>query len=162
MKTGPAVEQSLGEYLIRGLLATTHRSTFATATATAWRGDQLFAFRESERLPTAWFSAWRSAADAAAFQRAYQTVLEKRQRVRFDSKQAGSTTVLTATSRGTGVWLQASGSAVLLLCGMPANRLSEFAEEAWKDLEIEPEATAARFDSARRVLQRGSVSPTRR
>lgn len=162
MKTGPAVEQSLGEYLIRGLLATAHRSTFASDTATAWRGDQLFAFRESEWLPTAWFSAWRSAADAAAFQRAYRTVLEKHQRVHFDSKQAGSTTILTATSRGAGVWLQASGSAVLLLCGMPVNRLSEFAAEAWKDLEIEPEPNAVRFDSARLVLQRGSASPAGR
>jgi hypothetical protein len=158
MKTGPLVEHTLGEYLIRGLLATAHRWSFASDTATAWRGDQLFAFRESEFLPTAWFSAWRSAAEAAAFQRAYRTVLEKRQRVRFDSKQAGSTTALIATSRGAGLWLQSSGSVVLLLCGIPVNRLSEFAEEAWKDLEIGPEPTAVRFDSARRWLQRGSVS----
>jgi hypothetical protein len=149
MKDSPAVEQSLGEYLIRGLLATANSLKHASDSAAQWRGDQLFAFADGENLVTVWFSAWQSAADAAAFQAAFRAVLERRQRVRFDAKAA----LLTSTYRGLthdnrGVWLQANGPAVIFISGVPSDRLSAFADTAWQDLEIEADSTALRFDSA--------------
>jgi len=153
-KESPAVEQSVGEHLTRGLLASELPAKQASATAAAWRGDQLFAFHDSGNLATAWFSSWKSDTDAAEFQRGYRTVLEKRQRLRFDLAFSRRTNALVGTSRdGRGVWLQANGPVVLLVNGVPAIRLSEFAEEAWRDLEIEADSTAIRFDSVKRVNQ---------
>jgi hypothetical protein len=149
MKDGPAVEQSLGEYLIRGLLATANPFKQASDSAARWRGDQLFAFADGEDFLTVWFSAWDTPADAAAFQAAFRTVLEKRPHIRFDAKAALSASTLSGTTRDNrGVWLQANGATVMFSSGMRRDRLSSFADTAWQDLEIEADATALRFDSA--------------
>jgi hypothetical protein len=86
-------------------------------------------------------------------------VLEKRQRVRFDAKAALSTSTLNGLTRDQrGVTLQVNGSVVMLLSGVAAGRLSAVAEEAWRDLEIEPETAALRFDSASHKRQRNQLS----
>ena len=41
---------------------------------------------------------------------------------------------------------------VLALQAASADRLTELGEEAWRDLEIEPETSAVRFESARRSV----------
>jgi hypothetical protein len=57
-----------------------------------------------------------------------------------------------------GVWLQAQGPVVLLLSGVPIDRLRERADEAWRDLEIESAPTAIRFDSVRQERKRRQLS----
>ena len=90
-KQGVAVEQSLGEQLIQGLLAGEINAKLASDTAAAWRGDDLFAFLDGEQITTAWYSAWSSPDQAAAFQRVYQNILERRQRIRFETPSGPST-----------------------------------------------------------------------
>jgi hypothetical protein len=150
IKNGTVVEQSLGEELIRALLATTHSGKIASETAAPWRGDQLFAFEEGEELTTAWYSSWASVAEATAFQKVYRIVLEKRQRVRFDSAGGNSDRQDGQSRDGRAVTLQVNGPVVLFLTGVPAHRLNEFADKAWQDLEIDSELTAASFDLAKR------------
>jgi hypothetical protein len=152
MKDGTVVEQSFGEELIRALLATTHSGKTASETATPWRGDQLFAFQEGEDLTTAWYSSWASAAEATAFQKVYRIVLEKRQRVRFDSASGNSDRQDGQSRDGRAVTLQGHGPVVLYLTGVPAHRLNEFADRAWQDLEIDSDLTAASFDLAKHRL----------
>jgi len=159
MKDGPAAEQSLGEYLIRGLLASANPLKQSNDSAARWRGDQLFAFADGDNFITVWFSAWDSPADAAAFQAAFRAVLEKRPRIRFDAKAALSASTLSGLTRDNrGVWLQAIGPTVMFISGARSDRLSSFADTAWQDLEIEADATALRFDSARRHIRRNQLS----
>jgi hypothetical protein len=159
MKEGPAVEQSLGEFLIRGLLASANSLKQASDSATQWRGDQLFAFADGDNLITVWFSAWDSPADAAAFQAALRAVLEKLPRIRFADKTELPTSALTGRTRDNhGVWLQSNGTAVLFVSGVASDRLNSFAEMAWQDLEIEADEKALRFDSARRQKLRHQLS----
>jgi len=157
---GLVVEQSLGEQLIRGLLASEIEPKLASDTAAAWRGDQLFAFQNGTHITTVWYSAWTSPNQAAAFQRAYKNVLERRQRIRFGAPSEPSmhSSLSGRTRDNRGVWLQAQGPVVLFLSGVPTDRLRERADEAWRDLEIEADATALRFDSARRQIRRNQLS----
>ena len=159
MKDGPAVEQSLGEYLIRGLLASATPLMRASETAAHWRGDQLFAFAEGDNLITVWFSAWDSPADAATFQAAFRAVLEKLPRTRFNDKTELPTSALSGRTRDNrGAALQSNGATVMFISGVPADRLSGLAETAWQDLEIEADGTTLRFDSARRQIGRDQLS----
>lgn len=163
MKAGPLVEQTIGEYLLRGMLANEHPIKVASSIAGAWRGDQLFAFQDGENFVTAWFSSWNAEHDAVAFQRNYRTVLEKRQRVRFDAPAGQTAPSFSGISRdGRGVALQVNGPVVMFLSGVPANRLSAYAEEAWRDLEVDPDSTVLRFDSARNNKHRDQLSLTSR
>ena len=152
-KDGLAVEQSFGEQLIRGLLAGEIDPKLAGDTAAAWRGDDLFTFQDGEQTTTAWYSAWTSPHQAVAFHNAYKQVLARGQRIRFET--LSETSMLYSlhgrTRDNRGVSLQAQGPVVLLLSGVPIDRLSERADEAWRDLEIESDATVIRFDSVRRL-----------
>jgi len=151
-QNGTVVEQSMGEELIRVLLTTTHRGKIADETSAPWRGDQLFAFQEGENLITAWYSSWASAAAATDYQRAYRAVLEKRQRVRFDSATSAPDRQDGRSRDGRAVTIQARGPVVLLLTGVPPNRLSEFTDKAWQNLEIDSDSSAASFDIAKRLV----------
>ena len=150
MKESPLVEQSIGEYLLRAMLATEFAAKLASEIASPWRGDQLFAFHDGADFVTAWFSSWKSQNDAVAFQHSYRTVLEKQQRVRFAARAGQTAPSFTGTSRdGRGVALQVNGPVVMYLSGVATNRLSADAEAAWRDLAIEPDSSALPFDSAR-------------
>jgi hypothetical protein len=158
MKDGPLVEQTIGEYLLRAMIATELPAKLASAIASSWRGDQLYGFQDGENFVTVWFSTWNSEQDAAAFQRSYRAVLENRQRIRFEMSAEKPAPSLSAPLRnGDGVTLQVKGSIVMLLSGVAAHRLSAVAEAAWRDLEVEPESTALRFDSASRNKRRRSM-----
>ena len=151
MKDGPLIEQTIGEYLLRTMIATESPAKLASAIASSWRGDQLYGFQDGENFVTVWFSAWKSEQDAAAFQRSYRAVLENRQRIRFDPSAETTTASLSAVLRnGNGVTLQVKGPVVMLLSGVAASRVSALGEAAWRDLEAEPESTALQFDSASR------------
>ena len=151
MKDGPAVEQTLGELLIRTLLANANPLKQASDNAARWRADQLFAFAEGENLITVWFSEWESPADAGAFQTGYRAVLEKLPCIRFDDRKGPTTSVMSGRTRDNrGVWLQVKGSVVVFISGVALEGLSSFAETAWQDLEIEADDSALRFDSAGR------------
>lgn len=151
-KESPVIEQSFGEYLIGGLLATEHAAKFAQDLAAAWRGDQLFTFQEGVNFTTVWFSSWKTENDAREFMHAYQDVLQASQGVRFEPTTNGQ--ALIATTRDRRGWLlQAAGSVVLVVNTWSANRLIELADQAWKDLEIETEPTVIPFESAKRRAQ---------
>ena len=151
-KESPEVEQSFGEYLIGGLLASEHAAKFAQDLAAAWRGDQLFTFQEGVNFTTVWFSSWKTENDAREFMHAYQSVLQASQRVRFERTTNGQ--ALIGTTRDRRGWLlQAAGSVVLVVNTWSANHLIELADEAWKDLEIETESTVIPFESAKRRAQ---------
>jgi len=149
----PIVEQSLGELLIRALLRSEHAPKYAAETATAWRGDQLFSFQNDALLNIFWFSSWLNETSAVGFLEAYRKVLESRQGVHFDTVGQPSLRALIATQRdGRGWLLQARGPNVLALQAASADRLTELGEDAWRDLEIEPETSAVHFESARRSV----------
>jgi len=154
-KDGFIVEQSLGAHLLRGLLAGALDANLAGAVAAAWRGDQLFAFQDGGEFVTAWYSSWATAQQAAAFQRAYKNVLERRQRIRFDTpvKPSANSSLSGRTRANRGVWLETQGPAVLFLSGVPLERLRQRVEDAWRDLEIEADPAVIRFDSVRNRRQ---------
>jgi hypothetical protein len=146
-KKGAAIEQSLGEDAIGGLLASERSAK--SAAAGAWRGDQLFAFPEDANLVTVWFSAWGTENQAQEFLRAYRVVLETRHGVRFESPAGQKSAPLIARSRDQRAWLlQSQGPVVLLVAASSATYLLEVAADAWKDLEIENETMDVRFESA--------------
>jgi hypothetical protein len=70
--------------------------------------------------------------------------------VGFDNiRQAKDLTVI-AEGRGDHAWLlQSRGPMVLAIVASSADQLTAFVEQAWQDLEIEPEAMPVRFESAR-------------
>lgn len=151
---GPAVEQSFGEYLIGGLLATAHGAANASQLAATWRGDQLFSFQDGPTLATVWFSSWANENDAEKFLRAYRRVLEARQRLRFESPANGRRRTLIAAARDGRRWLlQAEGAAVIVVNAGSRESLTDLAEQAWKDLEIDAESTVIPFESAQRRTQ---------
>lgn len=148
------IEQSFGEYLIRALLESQHSSKYAADTAAPWRGDQLFHFQAGGDPVTAWFSAWESEKRAREFHRAYQAVVERRQRLRFTPASDNDDDALIADTRDRGAYLlQVKGPVVLLLNVISAGRLQKLAEETWKDLEIEPESKVIPFESAKPANQ---------
>jgi hypothetical protein len=147
----PIVEQSLGELLIRTLLRSGQAPKEAAETAAAWRGDQLFSFQNDHLPDVFWFSSWRDETHAGEFLEAYRKVLQDRQGARFDVLARTEFRTLIATRRDRRAWLlQARGPHVLVLQTASENRLTESVEEAWRDLEIEPEASAIQFESAKR------------
>jgi hypothetical protein len=142
----PLIEESVGEYLISDLLRTVLGAKSAADAAAGWRGDQLFFFQASGIPVTAWFSGWASDRHAQQFYDAYQTVLERRQRVRFEKNE----TAVTARTRDRGaLMLQFKGSLVLVLYVEAANALANLQEEAWKDLQIDSAPPRMQFESAR-------------
>lgn len=146
---GAMVEQSFGEYLIRGLLASAYGAASAARLAAAWRGDQFFSFAGRPALTAIWFSSWESASAAEEFLLAYRSVLEARHRLRFErSAHAGLPALGAAARDGRGWLLQARGSAVIFVHAGSKEALADLAEHAWKDLEIEPESTAIPFETA--------------
>lgn len=153
LKESSVIEQSLGESLIGALLRTEHSSTFAAETAAGWRGDQLFAFQKDGKIAIFWFSSWSDETGAQQFVRAYRRVLESRHRVRFDAVAATKESSLIAADRDGRAWLlQSRGAVVLTMQSAAADRLTELAEEAWKDLEIEPDTAPVAFESAKRSV----------
>lgn len=146
---GSVVEQSFGEYLLRGLLASAHGAASAARLAAAWRGDQLFSFADGPAFTTIWLSSWESASAAEKFLLAYRSVLEARHRLRFERSAHAGLPALGAVARdGRGWLLQARGSTVILVHAGSKQALADLAEQAWKDLEIEPESTAIPFETA--------------
>ena len=146
MATPALFEQSLGEYLLRGLLETEYSIEAASRMAAGWRGDQLFSFAGSGFQTTAWYSAWSSAADAAAFQRAFQTVVERRQSMRL---RAGTDdAVLIANTRDRGGYALARKDHIVLYLGTGADRLAATVAAAWQDLSVEAEPQVLQFDLA--------------
>jgi len=158
-RQGPALEQSFGEGLIRGLLTAAHGAAQASRWAAAWRGDQLFSFHDGPNVTTLWFSAWESDSAAEQFLEAYRGVLERRHRLRFTRAADTDPRALRASARdGRGWLLQTRGSAVVLVNAAAKESLTELAEQAWRDLEIEPESTAIPFETAGLRNQRSSRS----
>ena len=153
LKTNSLVEDSIGELSIRALLEGEHAQKYAADTAEKWRGDQLFSLQSDADLNTFWFSSWSGEKAAEEFVRAYQKVIEDRQRLRFDRVAQAKDLALIGTARNGRAWLlQVRGPVALVVQSATANRATEFAEEAWKDLESEAEPTVVRFESARRPV----------
>lgn len=154
MGGSPIIEQSFGESLIRALLQSGHAPKYAADTAARWRGDRLFYFQAGRNSVIAWFSTWESEKHAHEFLRAYQPVLEKRQRIRFRPAGDHSADVLTADARDRGAFLlEVKDNSVLVLNALPASHLAELQGGAWQDLEIDLVPAVVRFDSARLTVQ---------
>lgn len=147
-----SVEQSLGELAIRSLLSGEHAPALAAQVAAGWRGDQLFSFGESGDQSTVWYSAWGSATEAAAFQRAFLVVAEKRQRMRPRPTPELGEGALLAQSRRGGYALQSKENIVVYVASS-AEKVRAVAASAWRDLEVEALPSALRFDSARGPAQ---------
>jgi len=149
METPVLFEQSLGEYLVRGLLETENTLAASSQIAAGWRGDQLFSFADGGFQTTAWYSAWGSADQAAAFQRAFQTVAEKRQRIRLRQGTGADDAMLSASTRDRGSFALARKDNLVLYLVTRNARLAATAEAAWQDLAVEAEPEILRFDFAR-------------
>lgn len=142
-------EQSLGEYLLRDLLETGNSPAASSQIAAGWRGDQLFSFTDNGFQTTAWYSAWGSVAEAAAFQLAFQRVAETRQHIRLRRGAGSDDGMLSADSRDRGSFALARKDNIVLYLVTSTARLTAIAEAAWKDLAVEAEPEVLRFDVAR-------------
>jgi hypothetical protein len=152
MKESAAVDQILGSYLIPSLLSSNLSSQAVAQIAASWTGDQLSAYSQGENFLTAWISAWKNEDDGRLFYRAYQTVLERRRRLRF-ATPPGLNDTLQAEPAGTGsMLLQLKGPFVLLLDGLSPLRARQLADDIWQSLDAETESTIP-FDSARALFQ---------
>jgi hypothetical protein len=147
MESPALLDQSLGEFLLRGLLEPDNSRAAAARIAAGWRGDQLFSFADSDYQTTAWYSAWGSVDEAAAFQRAFQTVAEKRHRIRMRADKDSD--LLIAETRDQGSFALARKDNIVLYLITRTARLAATVEAAWKDLVVEAESEGLRFDSAR-------------
>ncbi len=88
-------------------------------------------FQNDADLNTFWFSAWGGETAADEFVRAYQKVIESRQRLRFDRVAQAKDLALIGMARDGRAWLlQARGPIVLVVQSATANRATELAEEA--------------------------------
>ena len=147
MESPALLDQSLGEFLLRDLLEPDNSLAAAARIAAGWRGDQLFSFADSEYQTTAWYSAWGSVDEAASFQRAFQTVAEKRHRIRM--RAGKNSDLLIAETRDQGSFALARKDNIVLYLITRTARLAATVEAAWKDLVVEAESEGLRFDSAR-------------
>jgi hypothetical protein len=148
MKESAAVDQTLGAYLIQFLLSSNSSSQAVAQIAAAWSGDRLSAYSEGENFLTAWISAWKNEEAARLFYRAYQTVLERRHRLRFAAPAGLNDTLQGETTRNGSMLLQLKGSFVLLLDGPSPTRARQLADDIWHSLNVETESTIIPFDSA--------------
>ena len=149
MKQGAILEQTLGEYLTQSLIAASDSRIVAARIASGWVGDHLSAYAEGKNVITCWISAWDNEAHAQSFLRAFETVLARRRRLRFEPF-AGEHSKLTADLPGGGAtFLQVKGSMVLFLDGLAAQRSLELAERVWQELETSAEPARLPFDLAR-------------
>jgi hypothetical protein len=148
MKENPAVDQTLGACLIQFLLSANLSSQAVAQITAAWTGDQLAAYPVGENYLTAWISAWRNEDDARPFYRAYQTVLERRHRLRFAAPAGLHDTLQTEAAGNGSMLLQLKGPFVLLLDGPSAARTRQLADDIWQSLDTETESTIIPFDSA--------------
>lgn len=149
MKERAAVEQTLGEHLIRVLLSSARAGGEAAQLASRWRGDLLLAYQDGENLVTAWISAWNAAKDAVKFFRAYEAVLARHHRLRFESSAGRNDSLQAEFAGGRSMVLQVKGSLVLLLDGMVSAQSVELGKEIWSDLETETESTVIPFETAK-------------
>jgi hypothetical protein len=148
MKENPIVDQTLGAYLIQFLLPANLSRQAVAQIAAAWTGDQLSAYPEGENFLTAWISAWRNEDDARLFYQAYQTVLERRHRLRFTAPAGLHDTLLAEVTGKGSMLLQLKGPFVLLLDGSSTARTRQLAEDIWQSLDAATEPTIIPFDSA--------------
>ncbi len=147
------VDQTIGEFLLRGLLESEHSIALARQIAAGWRGDQLFSFDGKSVQTTAWYSAWGSAAEAAAFQHGFQAVVEKRQRTRLRPGRGKDNATLSANTRDRGSIALTRKNNLVLYLVTGADRLFSLTEEAWKDLVVETQPQPFGFESARGPAQ---------
>lgn len=151
-------EQTLGEFLIQVLLASSHSRQDAALIASNWNGDYLSAYPDGENLIIAWLSAWNGEGDAQRFYRAFQTVLERRHHLRFEAAARPQDGLKADLPTGRSMILQVRGSVVLLLDGMTATRALETSESIWKELEIRPESPSFPFETAKGPTHRSLIS----
>lgn len=149
----PLVDQSLGEFLLRGLLESEHGPAPARQIAAGWRGDRYISFSETTFQTTAWYSAWGSAEEAAAFLNAYRTVADKRQRMRLRRGAGSADETYIDHTRDRGSFALARKGNVVLYLVTSRDRLAALAEEAWNDLAVENDPPPVRFESARGPAQ---------
>ncbi len=147
-KKQSVIEQTLGEYLIQLLLASTHPRQQAALIASAWAGDYLSAYTDGANLITLWLSAWKDDGGAQNFYRALQTVLEQRNGLRFAVSPRPTDGLKADFGAGRSVVLQAKGSLALLLDGVASARAAEASEAIWQELEIGTESTPIPFETA--------------
>ena len=146
-------EQSIGEYLLRGLLETENSQAASSQIAAGWRGDQLFSFADNGFQTIAWYTAWDSPAEAAAFQRAFQTVVEKRQRLRLGRSAGEDGEMFVTNTQYRGSFALARKDNLVLYLVTSTARLAATVEAAWTDLLVESEPEVLRFDFARGPAQ---------
>ena len=142
-------EQTLGEFLIQVLLATSHSRKDAATIASSWTGDHLLTYPDGENLIIAWLSAWHSEGDAQRFYRAFQIVLERRHDLRFETSARPQHGLKADLRTGRSMLLQVRGPVVLFLDGITAARALETSETIWNELEIRTEPPSFSFETAK-------------
>ena len=153
MKETAIIEQTLGEYVTRLLLASSHSRVESARIASGWAGDQLSAYPDGENLITCWISAWDKETSAREFSGAFESVLMRRHSLRFEALAGQNNDQKADLAGGRSMLLQVRGPVVLFLDGITSTRALEFADGVWQELETGPESTVIPFDSAKGGLQ---------
>lgn len=158
MKEPAVVDQTLGEHLIQLLLASSVPRKQAAEIAAGSTGDQLTAYPHGEDILTAWITGWQDEKQAQVFYRAYQTLLERRHRVRFLVWAGRNDSLQAVPTGGPSMLLQTRGPFVLLLDGLALPQALPLADEIWKNLDAETESIVIPFESAQRAAQLSRTS----
>jgi len=158
LRESAVLEQTLGESVVRLLLASTRSGQEAAEIASAWRGDQLSVYAKDGKAVTAWISSWKSDATARNFFRVYQEALAKHRRMRLEPTPTEKDSLQAESTDGRALVLQLKGPVVLFLDGLPFAQSLEIAAAAWRDLEMDTEPTRAPLDLGRRPLQLSRTS----
>ncbi|HXG51645.1 MAG TPA: hypothetical protein VNN77_09605 [candidate division Zixibacteria bacterium] len=151
MGQSAAVDQTIGEALLRVPLRSALPAAEALEIASRWRGDTLRVYGHGPEAVTAWFTAWSDAEAARAFERAYRRSLEESRGLWFTGD---ADTQRAAAGGGRSAILRRKGAIVLLLDGAPEREADELSADALRDLEILQEPFPPEFDLARPALSR--------
>lgn len=145
------IEDAIGELSSRVLLEGVLSTSRAAETAAGWRGDHLFAFQRVADMDLFWFSAWKDETAAEEFLSGHRQVLEDSKRLRFERVSQAKDLALIGAARDERAWLlQRRGNLVLAAHSVNASRVTDLAQDAWRDLEVDAEPSPVRFESARR------------
>lgn len=144
------VEETLGEFTLRLLLARTLAKEEAEKVAAGWTGDTLIAFRDGKELILGWVVAWENPVEARQFLAAYRRFLEKRYGPVSEASSSGGATLISHDGAHP-LLLQIKDNFVFLLDGLPAPRSTEVAAGLWGELEATREPQQIPFDLVRRT-----------
>ena len=141
------VDETLGELMVRHLLAQNLSKEDAEKIAAGWAGDTLMAFRERTDLIIGWVTAWASPSGAQDFAAAFRGGLQRRYGVALVTSPTDADKLI-APEGAHPLLLQTKDNMVLFLDGIPGPHAAEIAAGLWEELETRKAPLRVPFELA--------------